>query len=234
MEGSLVAYKVFTNGSTLQASELNENLMQQSVAVFSNSAARTAAITSPLEGMLTWLEDVNRYESYTGTAWVPAFGLTHINTTSFTTQTTVNIDNVFSAAFDNYKIIFNVASTSANTVQLAIRARAGGTTNTNNEYQAGELTIGVASSLAFASSNNSTQNYVTGGNSSSAAGLMSEVNVFRPFLTQRTGFFSNALGNWMGVSASLMTVTTSYDGFSFNFSSGTMTGNVRIFGIRNA
>lgn len=70
MEGSLVAYKVFTNGSVLNASEINNNLMNQSVMVFSNSAARTAAITSPLEGMLTWLQDVNRYENYNGSAWV--------------------------------------------------------------------------------------------------------------------------------------------------------------------
>jgi hypothetical protein len=70
MEGSLVAYKVFTNGSVLNASEINDNLMNQAVMVFSNSAARTAAITSPVEGMMTWLEDVNRYESYNGTSWV--------------------------------------------------------------------------------------------------------------------------------------------------------------------
>jgi hypothetical protein len=70
MEGSLVAYKVFTNGSVLNASEINDNLMNQSVMVFSNSTARSAALTSPLEGMLTWLEDVNRYESYNGTSWV--------------------------------------------------------------------------------------------------------------------------------------------------------------------
>jgi hypothetical protein len=70
MEGSLVAYKVFSNGSVLNASEINENLMNQSVMVFSNSTARAAALTSPVEGMLTWLEDVNRYENYDGTAWV--------------------------------------------------------------------------------------------------------------------------------------------------------------------
>jgi len=70
MEGSLVAYKVFTNGSTLQASELNENLMQQSTAVFSNAAARTAAITAPVEGQMTYLEDSDRYESWNGSAWV--------------------------------------------------------------------------------------------------------------------------------------------------------------------
>lgn len=70
MEGSLVAYKVFTNGSVLQASEINDNLMRQSVMVFSNAAARTAAITSPTEGMITYLEDVDRFESRTASAWV--------------------------------------------------------------------------------------------------------------------------------------------------------------------
>jgi hypothetical protein len=70
MEGSLVAYKVFTNGSVLNASEINDNLMNQSVMVFSNSTARAAAITAPVEGMLTWLEDVNRYEFRNGSgAW---------------------------------------------------------------------------------------------------------------------------------------------------------------------
>ena len=68
MEGSLVAYKVFTNGSTLQASELNDNLMKQSVAVFSNAAARTAAITSPVEGQMTYLEDDNLLYIY-NTDW---------------------------------------------------------------------------------------------------------------------------------------------------------------------
>jgi hypothetical protein len=70
MEGSLVAYKVFTNGSVLNASEINDNLMNQSVMVFSNATARAAALTAPVEGMLTWLEDVNRYENYNGSAWV--------------------------------------------------------------------------------------------------------------------------------------------------------------------
>ena len=86
MEGSLVAYKVFTNGSVLNASEMNDNLMNQSVMVFSNSTARAAAITSPLEGMLTWLEDVNRYEYRNGSgAWVVLGdepGLTLLNVTS--------------------------------------------------------------------------------------------------------------------------------------------------------
>jgi len=68
-----MAYKVFTNGSVLNASEINENLMRQSVMVFSNSTARAAALTSPVAGMVTYLEDTAAYQSYDGTAWV-SFG----------------------------------------------------------------------------------------------------------------------------------------------------------------
>jgi hypothetical protein len=38
--------------------------------VFSNSTTRASGITTPNEGMLTWLEDINRFQYYSGTAWV--------------------------------------------------------------------------------------------------------------------------------------------------------------------
>lgn len=61
-----MAYKVFVNGDTLQASELNTYLMKQSVMSFASSGARDAALTSPVEGMLVWLEDENAYVYYNG------------------------------------------------------------------------------------------------------------------------------------------------------------------------
>lgn len=64
-----MAYKVFTNGSPLPASDLNTYLMNQSVMVFANSTARSAALTSPTEGMTTYLEDTNKVEVWTGAAW---------------------------------------------------------------------------------------------------------------------------------------------------------------------
>jgi hypothetical protein len=44
--------------------------MRQSVMVFTSSTARASAITGPTEGMLTYLEDTNRFQYYSGTAWV--------------------------------------------------------------------------------------------------------------------------------------------------------------------
>jgi hypothetical protein len=64
-----MAYKVFSNGNVLNASDLNDFLMQQSVVVFSTAAARESAITSPTEGSITFLQDTNRFQFYNGTAY---------------------------------------------------------------------------------------------------------------------------------------------------------------------
>ena len=64
-----MAYKTFANGFPLPASDLNNFLMNQSVIVFADSAARGSAIPSPVTGMLTYLEDTNAYESWNGSAY---------------------------------------------------------------------------------------------------------------------------------------------------------------------
>lgn len=63
-----MAYKVFANGYALNASELNTYLMNQTVMVFADAAARTSGLT-PSEGMVTYLADTNALEYYTGSAW---------------------------------------------------------------------------------------------------------------------------------------------------------------------
>jgi hypothetical protein len=65
-----MAYKVFANGFALNASELNTYLMNQSVMVFADATARDADLATPLEGMLVWLQDSNKYMYYSGSAWV--------------------------------------------------------------------------------------------------------------------------------------------------------------------
>lgn len=63
-------YKQFTNGSPLPASDLQNFLMDQSVMTFANATARTAALATPKEGMVTWLEDSNRLDVWSGSDWI--------------------------------------------------------------------------------------------------------------------------------------------------------------------
>jgi len=66
-----MAYKTFTAGTLATASDVNTYLMNQSVMVFADAAARNAALTSPTEGMVTYQESNNHLTVYTGTEWVP-------------------------------------------------------------------------------------------------------------------------------------------------------------------
>jgi hypothetical protein len=65
-----MAYKTFVAGTEGLASDINTYLMNQSVMVFTNAAARTAAIASPTEGMVTYLTGNDHFAIYSGTEWV--------------------------------------------------------------------------------------------------------------------------------------------------------------------
>jgi hypothetical protein len=61
--------QVFTAGEILTAANMND-LSDQTVMVFDDAAARTTAIPSPIEGMVTYLKDTNEVEKYDGSAFV--------------------------------------------------------------------------------------------------------------------------------------------------------------------
>src|SRR5262245_53980923 len=66
-------FKTWAVGEEVLAADFNSYVQRQVVAAFPNAAARTAALASPTKGMLTWLDDVARYEKWDGAAWQPIF-----------------------------------------------------------------------------------------------------------------------------------------------------------------
>lgn len=73
-------YIEFTTGDILTASAANEYLASQVVMVFASASARTSAIASPQEGMVSYLKDTNAIEYYSGSAWVAVGGSTPMTT----------------------------------------------------------------------------------------------------------------------------------------------------------
>ena len=63
----------FTAGEVLEASEMN-TISDQTVMVFAGTAERAAAIPSPTEGMVTYLQSDNSTEVFTGAAYEPLGG----------------------------------------------------------------------------------------------------------------------------------------------------------------
>ena len=87
-----LGYKEFATGDVLTAADANGYLASQVVMVFASAAARTSAIASPQEGMISYLKDTNATEYYSGSAWVAlgggSGGMTLLSTTSLTGSST--------------------------------------------------------------------------------------------------------------------------------------------------
>lgn len=64
-----MAFKDFTPAQILTSQEVDTYLMRQAIMSFASSTARDAAITTPTEGMVAYLEDTNTFWFYNGSAW---------------------------------------------------------------------------------------------------------------------------------------------------------------------
>jgi hypothetical protein len=233
MEGSLVAYKVFTNGSVLNASEINDNLMNQSVMVFSNSTARAAALTAPVEGMLTWLQDTNKYEFYNGSAWAALSQGDLLGTSSFTAQTSVALDNIFTADYRFYDYYLTAIGSTSSSLQARLRTSA-----------PADLSTSTYTIQTFIADNTT----LTGGTSRTTQWELSNVrartwfktgSIISPFTAESTGIDFLGTDNIsdtqlridMGVGNN--TTAASYAGIRFFVASGTMTGQLSIYGRKS-
>lgn len=62
-------YRTWTPGEVITASNVQDYLQDQTVMVFASDSVRSTAVIVPTEGMLSWLEDSNKYQYYNGSAW---------------------------------------------------------------------------------------------------------------------------------------------------------------------
>jgi len=67
-------FKIFGVGEVLTAADVNDYFMEQVVAIFADSTARDAQITSPIEGQFCFLADTNELQFYNGAAWTGYIG----------------------------------------------------------------------------------------------------------------------------------------------------------------
>ena len=132
-----LGFKTFVTGEVLTAADTNGYLMQ-GVNVFANAAARTAAITSPQEGQMSYLKDTNVTAYYDGSAWqslgLSFKGVAATQTSAQALATSTDVVVTFNAeTFDTDAY----HSTSSNTGRITIPAGLAG-------YYDFYFTVGVA------------------------------------------------------------------------------------------
>jgi hypothetical protein len=167
---------------------------------------------------------------------LPSGGLTLINTTSFSAVASQSVDSVFSATYDQYKILVTLSGVSTDALmQLQLRA-SGSTLATNYNYITFLRNSGnVDGTGANAGNANIFCGRVDGGTNNDSYCL--DILVSNPFAAKLTTFTGNVIGRDFaglmqgGTVSSVHTSATSADGINFSVSAGNATGIIKIYGV---
>jgi hypothetical protein len=157
-------------------------------------------------------------------------GLTLINTTSFSGVSSQSVNDVFSATYQNYKVIGNFTATSSDANNL--RLRVAGADNSANNYIRQILSADSAS--VTGSTQTSTQFTQFWSGSSTNPSLL-EAIFYSPFESVRTTVLSRMSqdGTAMKHLGGVHTVASSFTGFTLIASSGNFSGTIRVYGLAN-
>jgi hypothetical protein len=186
--------------------------MNQSVMVFDDATARSASITLPIEGMMTYLKDTNTLWIYDGASWKQVAGannyapsgLFKITPTSVSgTGASINtrgdvvvssggtsftVNGVFSSSYYAYKLVFTeLRYNGASDTYLTL-----GTSVSGTAHAWSQLMTSI-SGIAYTGSNGSSSWGLSIISRSAASTSGGETTIFNPFQAEETTFVSNGV-----------------------------------------
>jgi hypothetical protein len=155
-------------------------------------------------------------------------GMVLLNTTSFSAVASQAINGCFSSAYTNYRLV--ISGNMAGTALIQFRLRTSTTDDTSSNYAYAEFVSDGASSYPA---------QATGQNIGRLAGFVAvrsaaSVDIFSPFETKTTGLITVGVRSFTNPNQysffSGVNTSTSYDGINLIASTGTMTGEVSVYG----
>jgi len=176
----------------------------------------------------------------TGLKWAAASSgaLTKIAAASFSAASTVDVDSVFSATYDNYVVFLKVYS-SVGGADLQLQLRYAGPSTRTASYYGAAVKFNRSGTLTNLGSDNVSQYTL----SDVLSGASAENDYFTLQFNSMntTSGYPIMSGNGMinsGTQAVLLSMTnfatlTAYTGFRLLVSSGNITGNYYVYGVQN-
>lgn len=162
-------------------------------------------------------------------------GLVYVTTATIGTGvTSVTLNNIFTSAYSDYRIIVSGGTQSGVGAVLTANLTASGTASTGSYYATFVFSAYSGSTITVLNTNNGTNWPYLG--MSIDEGWSGSFDVLSPQLAAKTSFggFSNR-NDISGTISGFHNVSTAYDGISFTCSPGTMTGGtVTVYGYRKA
>jgi hypothetical protein len=170
----------------------------------------------------------------TGLKWgTPSSGATLISRTSFTTSAAVTIDSLFSDTYENY--IVNMRTTgSANGLELKVQGRYSTTTDTGSTYYTGFCGVTDSSSTLQVMRSASASSWDLGDLATGSDFNVGNFTFYRPSSSGQlniTGQIIDRNTGYLLSGAALNTVSRAWTGLYIFPSSGTMTGQISVYGL---
>jgi hypothetical protein len=200
----------------------------RTIQVFAGTAARSSAIPSPVEGMYAHLNDTDTLEFYDGSAWVDPStpsGFTLLAQQTFTSATSITIDNVFSSTYNSYQVVMNTTSSASNN-EVSVVYRVGGSDATTN-YNTQTMDAAAGAYGGFRSTGVASASIGRTG----TLGCILTASIYGVALAQSTFTVSSSYDSALTLrtQGSYHSTATAYDGIKFTLPSST--GEVRIYGL---
>ena len=165
-------------------------------------------------------------------------GLVLLNTTTFSAQSSIAVNNIFDATYKYYKVLVNLTGQSADG-ELGLKLRSG-TTDASTSYFNGYTLCNVAGTAStFNSNNTATYRLFTFDAALNRAYPSHDLTIFNPFETVYTTFTGNltmtdTAGTTIlsGGGGGTHEQSSSYNGFNLIASAGNVTGLVKVYGYK--
>jgi hypothetical protein len=159
-------------------------------------------------------------------------GMVLVNKTDFSAASSVSINNCFSAAYDNYKIIMSGSVSASSYIRTRMRA-SGVDVSTNynyNGFYCNTSAVGFESGAASGAASATIIGRWIINYRCSLDGIIAS-----PFLAQETNHIATSDNrDALYKFSSTHLTATSYDGITIYPDSGNFTGTVRVYGLRNS
>lgn len=161
-------------------------------------------------------------------------GLTLVNTLTMSSTGTggASIDNVFTSAYEHYKLFIFLTGNSGATTNISMQLRAGGSTTTANYYS---LFANLESTYGAGANNTGTDEWYLGNGYSASTDNLFVLELAAPQIAERTVMkgsnaeYNGTAGN-ARMTMGIQTDTTLFDGFLIRPNAGTIDGKVYIYG----
>ena len=157
--------------------------------------------------------------------------LVHIATETFSAASSVSLNDVFSATYDDYKIFIDLTPSVNLDTQFRMRASGSDDSTANYDYQ-----VLRASSTTINGSRTVNQSFGRFAQANSPGRVTCEFTLFAPALAKDTYIqtFGTRTASDITIEHwhNIHTVATAFDGITIFGNTGTITGSISVYGYR--